>query len=674
MTRELFIEQFGFLPKNSSQSMITANICNYFASKTIRDIEYLFPLFVKDNYDVVNYTILCQYFDAFTFKYNKVTRSCIVAMVFLQLDANKNGIINDDNVLIQYFTSFGKNKNDVKMKIKEIKSVDKFISIKSFISLFEYIHSIILDKDAILQYVKEWSFYELFINYSKHANFITDDEVFKALTEYFFMNKLATPLRVLIRLYSTSKVHKFTNAEFHDLCTQIQFVQQKVGINIFSLNVVSFRVLDVSYNGYLTFHNFSRFMQKSGFDTKKSKIKEFIKKLDSNGDGVLQIDEFIVVTEGLSSSVVPSSFLVNLNAKNKKDMRIEKVRPTTTLQSSTIQSLKFSSKQQKKSSLVRSTIKTNEYVKLFKELTTKTSINIDKFPIVIEKIVGEKNALALSSVVNVLFNIADLNCDGVLDKNEFQIICCAMAKCLKVEEVTQTDLYKTFFYCIDGNHDGLVNVNEISFLIQQIDGESLSETEVNDLVRMYDEEFKGQLNIKEFLCYFMCLDEVKLDDPENVVEEKINKENRKIFRLIDTDNSNSIEFDEILTYVVNVIGKVSKEDEIILGAMFYTCDVNHDKSLNMEEFLKLYYLFQYYVDEDGKFDRFMISFDLFSKLDTKSCGKLDASQLKYVVTNIEWDETHDSFMKKYGSEMKSEVGVSGFTLAFSGKNIDGIIC
>ncbi|KAL7712622.1 EF-hand domain-containing protein [Entamoeba marina] len=656
MARELFIDQYANLPRSVDNNAITTDICNYFANKKIDYIEYLIPAFVSDKYDVEKYTRICQYLDAFIFKYGKLTPAHFIAIVFLQLDSNKNGLLNDSEVKVKLLSN---------LKKKKLNWMKNIFLLMFFMSLFESINSVILDKETILQCVKDWSFYDLVTKHSKHSNFLTDGEVFNALTDYFQLKSHPTPLHVLIRLYATSKVHKFSIAEFHELLMQMKFVQQKVGMNIFSINVVSFRILDVSNNGFLTLTNFSRFMQKAGFDTKKSKVKEFIKKLDANGDGVLQIDEFIVVTENLSSSNVPTSFLDNLNAKSQSDIKND-----TNETSSVRKSLRLSVKEQKKSGLVRTPLKIQEYTDLFKELTTKSDIDINAFQVAIEKVIGEKNAHTVRGASHVLFNVANLNCDSHLDVDEFSIVCDAMKKCLKVDVVTETDLYKTFFNCIDGNHDGLVNAKEMQFLIQQIDGETLSDTETNNLIRTFDEDYKGQLNINEFLCYFMQLDDVKLDDPEDIKEAKVKRQIQKTFRLIDIDNSNSIEFDEILAYVINTIGQISKEDKICLGAMFYICDTNHNESMDMDEFLQFYFLFEYYVDEDGTFDRISIYAELFEMLDTERVGKLKRSQLAWVLTKVEWDETIDSFMEKYDLNKNDEVELNEFILGFCGKDID----
>ncbi|EKE42249.1 hypothetical protein ENUP19_0340G0057 [Entamoeba nuttalli] len=670
MAREIFIERFNKLSRTSTYESITNDINDYFFSKKSNFIEQLIPAIVKEKYDVIKYTRICQFIDAFIFKYKTFTVAHIAAIVFILLDPSKNLKVKRSDTS-KYFTKTSK------ANLKELKRLEKetgvdsngLYSIDEFISLYENVNEVQLDSSTVKQCILDWSFKSLFDQYAKGKNYISDSDVLEGLKKQFKIKEHLNALKVVIRLMDTSRVHKFRLYEFNELCLQIAFVEQKVGINIFSLNVISFRLLDNEHNGFLTLQKYSRFLQKSGFDIKKDNVKKSIKELDSNGDGVLQIDEFIHVSNGLCTSKIPASFLNNLRARNQTDLKYDSEQPQN--MRTTVQILRNdNTKKEKNLNLIRTTITSDEYSKLFDELCPTHKMNMDSLRSALITVIGETNTQALRTALPIIFNVGNINCDGYLDKEEFIILMTAIGKCMKNKVITERDMYEVFFHCVDGDHDGLINSQEVSFLVQQIDGDTLTEEEANDLIRTYDETGKKELNLEEYLCYFMRLDEIKLDDSEEIKQEKMKRQIAKTFRLIDKDYSKSIEYGEALNYVINTVGQISQTNKICLSTMFYVCDLDENNSLDPNEFFQFYYLFEYYVDENGEFDYVSIYVELFDMLDVKNEKILPRYVVDKLLEKIGRPESILNFMIKYDLNKKDFIQINEFVLAFCGKSLD----
>ncbi|ELP93821.1 calmodulin, putative [Entamoeba invadens IP1] len=667
MSRELYIDQYTSFSKLVTTEEIVKRLNENFLLKSSELLDVIVPAFVQDKFDLKKYTKLCQYLDAFTFAYGSITTAHAVALIFIGLDINGNMMLKISDAK-KYFLSV-----TPKEKAKQVKKLvdaanatsDNYYSIDEFLAVYQVVKESVLDKEVITAIVNTWSFAILFSQFANGQNYLTDENAVKAIQKQFSITN-ASVLSVVVKLVDTSKVHKFNQSEFTYLCSQILFVTQKVGTSNFSLNVVAFRILDINCSGFLNPKEFSRFLRKSGLDTKKESVKETIKKLDTNGDGVLQIDEFIVLTNGLSKSDVPKYFLNNLVAKSQSDLKFDSVQPQNQLKN--VRTLQSEKKECSK--LIRKTVERPEFVAMFKELCPSEKMDLPTLKIAIEKVIGESNTKALKGAMEVIFKVGNIDCDDKLDCDEFVILISAIEQCMRGKVIEERDMYEVFFHIADGDHDGLIDCNELAFLVQQIDGTTLSHEDAEDLVRSYDEGGKNQLSLDEYMCYFMQLDQVKLDDTEEEKDRKAKKQIKKTFRLIDKDSSNSLELSEVVKYIVSIVGELPETNYMCLKAMFYVCDENKDDKLSESEFIQFFCLFEYYIDDDGQFDLDSIYIELFSMMDKDKTDKLSKKVITEFLGKIGWKESAINFMEKYDSDHSDSIGLNEFVLAFCGKNID----
>ncbi|KAI3772166.1 hypothetical protein L6452_03346 [Arctium lappa] len=127
------------------------------------------------------------------------------------------------------------------------------------------------------------------------------------------------------------------------------------------------------------------------------------------------------------------------------------------------------------------------------------------------------------------------------------------------------------FKKLDRNHDDLVSVDELQWLLESMKlGSSLHELE--------SLAGKKNLNFDEFVYLCNCLSQGKAEDTENDL--------LKSFEVFDENRDGFISSDE-LRNTLSILGLVDKHDEMDFHSIIKAYDVNSDGLLDFDEFKKM---------------------------------------------------------------------------------------
>jgi calmodulin len=133
--------------------------------------------------------------------------------------------------------------------------------------------------------------------------------------------------------------------------------------------------------------------------------------------------------------------------------------------------------------------------------------------------------------------------------------------------------YFELFSKFDVDNTGTINAQELNLALTHA-GFTLSESEVNDLLKEFDTDGNGVIDFAEFIS-MICKKSSDVDAEEEL---------RELFMIFDSNGSGGISSAEI-RYVLKALGESFTEEEI--DELMAEGDKDGDGFLNYEEFMNL---------------------------------------------------------------------------------------
>ncbi|MED6179587.1 hypothetical protein PIB30_002412 [Stylosanthes scabra] len=146
--------------------------------------------------------------------------------------------------------------------------------------------------------------------------------------------------------------------------------------------------------------------------------------------------------------------------------------------------------------------------------------------------------------------------------------------------LSHNDLQR-IFEKLDKNGDGLVSLDELNWLLEKTTGgSSISLQELEELL-----VGKKSLNFDEFVFFYDSISNRKInDDEEEVVEEEVESDLEKAFKVFDLNGDGFISSQE-LECVLKRLGLLEEQSgNKDCRAMIFSYDTNLDGQLDFEEF------------------------------------------------------------------------------------------
>ncbi|KAK3146272.1 hypothetical protein QOZ80_3BG0263880 [Eleusine coracana subsp. coracana] len=132
---------------------------------------------------------------------------------------------------------------------------------------------------------------------------------------------------------------------------------------------------------------------------------------------------------------------------------------------------------------------------------------------------------------------------------------------------------KEVFNVFDKNGDGCITSEELGSVMSSL-GQNLSESELQDMIKVVDADCNGTIEFSEFL----NLMAYKLKDPDS--EEEL----REAFKLFDTDQNGYISADELRRMMENLGEKLTDKE---VEDMIREADKDGDGLVSYEEFKQM---------------------------------------------------------------------------------------
>ncbi|TVU45356.1 hypothetical protein EJB05_04856 [Eragrostis curvula] len=137
----------------------------------------------------------------------------------------------------------------------------------------------------------------------------------------------------------------------------------------------------------------------------------------------------------------------------------------------------------------------------------------------------------------------------------------------------QIDALKEVFNFFDKNGDGYITSEELGSVMSSL-GQNLSESELQDMIKVVDADCNGTVDFSEFL----NLMAYKLKDPDS--EEEL----REAFNLFDTDQNGYISAAELRQGMANLGEKLTDKE---VEEMIQEADKDGDGLVSYEEFKRM---------------------------------------------------------------------------------------
>uniref|UniRef100_A0A0A9P8T6 Uncharacterized protein n=1 Tax=Arundo donax TaxID=35708 RepID=A0A0A9P8T6_ARUDO len=145
-----------------------------------------------------------------------------------------------------------------------------------------------------------------------------------------------------------------------------------------------------------------------------------------------------------------------------------------------------------------------------------------------------------------------------------------MAERLTEEQIAQ---FKEVFAFFDKNGDGCITSEELGTVMSSL-GQKLTESELQDMIKVADADRNGTIELHEFLNLMAH----KLKNPDS--EEEL----REAFKLFDTDQNGYISAAELRQVMANLGEKLIDEE---VEEMMREADTDGDGLVSYEEFKQM---------------------------------------------------------------------------------------
>merc|ERR1719228_1859397 len=315
-----------------------------------------------------------------------------------------------------------------------------------------------------------------------------------------------------------------------------------------------FRLVDKDNNGLVSAKEVIRYVRKHGYNPTQKQIKklrELIRKYDTNGDGQFNFKECVMA----NCHALPKLRAFTQGRKQIDPLSEDKVR------------------------------------ELFRLIDKDNNGLISVVDVLLY---ASEPGLTMKEVNQLLEAIWKCDTDGDDQIHIEESLKIDDPRAMKdtLKDSLSEDEVREVFRKFDRDNNGLVSLEEVLSYISEV-GVKATEEETNELhenIRKYDTDGDGQINFEE------CL---KIDDPTAMewirlwaqfqgrnLKDSTSKEVREVFRLVDRDNNDLISAEEVLSYASEHGVNVSEKGANGLRSVLKKCDTNGDGQLNHEECLK----------------------------------------------------------------------------------------
>ncbi|XP_060063077.1 uncharacterized protein LOC132543579 [Ylistrum balloti] len=490
--------------------------------------------------------------------------------------------------------------------------------------------------------------------------------------------------------------------------------------------VEAFKMFDEDGNGLITLTELKNVMKRLGEDLTDDELDMMIKSADIDGDGQVNIDEFVMMMtfslfdkdgDGTITTKELGTVMRSLGQNPTEAELQDMINEVDADGNGEIDFQEFLTMMARKMTSMDSQEELNEAFKVF-DRDGNGLISAAELRHVMTNL-GEK---LTDEEVDEMIREADVDGDGhvnyegkynfmfqmLMDKYDMTLVQ------IKVEFMTcflsvlteMRDVFKIF----DQDGDGVITEQELGIVLNSL-GESLSDSDLHDMMLEVDEDGNGEIDFPEFLSMmsrrmkdrgskedlqeafrvfdldgdgFITADELrhamtsmgeKLTDEE--VEEmiidadadgdgRINYiECKAAFEMFDKDGDGTVTTEELAT-VMQSMGQNPTENEV--AEMISEVDKDGNGSVDFEEFIGLMGKYMQGVDPETELRE---SFKVFDK---DGNGFISAAELRHVMTNLGeklTDAEVDEMIKEADLDGDGQINYDEFREAFSLFDKDG---
>ncbi|KAL7715277.1 EF-hand domain-containing protein [Entamoeba marina] len=579
------------------------------------------PLFVKT----------MQHLDNLYFKVEKINGHVLFTTIYYSLASTTSTLMLDPKIIVEFFKSVGQ-----KDKSGEVKTLldnnANTVQLEQFLEIMNDTYKLTtMPVNEFLQEIKFKSYVDYFSKLAILLEVIIEDVLRLVQRESF--NSLQTQAKVLVKLSAKDKKFMTLN-EFVAMSKELEYIVDKIGsYSVEVLFACEFRILDKDYSASLDIKELTKLFKLSNMETKKKYVLNCIKEYDSNGDGVIQIDEMLDMLRLFMKKKTSNNetFLINLNASTKHDIINETI-STPTLPDSSWSIRQYSLKLSHLSkSIQKKTTPSDKYS--YSDLTQK----------VLE--ICEKENKIVEQVTQLLFEIGDQDKTGSIEAWRFNTIIEFIEK-TKGIVTNEKDLYRICFKVL--SQTGEIDVNQLMFITEKLGMPISNKNEAMKMLIMHDSNNIEMLDEDQFISLLTDDDEIHLDDTIEESELKTKRIITKSFRVADSDRDGLINQEEAESILLDFWGELSLNNKQCVQFCFLLYGKN--KTINTNEFLEMCLWMMPLLDDSGELEKDEMYQFLFDEC-SASKTLIDAKNFTYLLSKIQIHPLPNeilSLLEKYG--------------------------
>ena len=442
----------------------------------------------------------------------------------------------------------------------------------------------------------------------------------KRITTKECANKFENQIKVMLSILSKNK-KSISLRKYVRVSRLLDYITTKVGvISIETLLTVIYRLLDDDYTASLSKTNIMKFLKLSGLEYKKRNVMQTISELDDNGDGVIQINEFLMLLKKFIRNPTDyEQYLVNINVRTKNDIHTQQ----NLLKSTSFTVIKTPRPSERKDS---------EIINITREMAVamiKTNLHID---------------VSNDDIFKLFFDIAEKETGNGINQMKYSLI----EQYFKENNTTTADNRNEEVidrYCFKLINDKrVIGPSELCFICSKI-GIDMDEQQAVKVIAMYDDDRNNVMVENEFITYINEDNEIYIDDTVEESEEKTKRVIKRTFRIYDKEHSGYIDLEHCYNVFLEFWGEISDNNKKCIKAAFFW--FGNTVTITENEFLVMCMWLMPKLDENNEIDLKSEIADLFDKLEV---NHLDHEMLfKFLLKfNPKMDETKvDSIIKMY---------------------------